>query len=572
MANYDEFVLNLLLEQGKLTPEQVAKARRDAGSSREGSVHAALVEQRLVTPRELAIARAVVCEVPFVGLDLYEIDVQNAALLPRTLAEAVRACVLFVMGRSVVVGMVDPLDLSAIDRLRAALKMDIDPVLCEPAELSALIDRAYSLAGARSVGPATVEASRPVAQRTAEEEPIIAAVNQIITQAASEGASDVHINPDENELTLRFRIDGQLAVRQGPSFANHPAIVQRIKVMANLDLTQTRRPQDGKFRFPCAGRLLDVRVSIIPTICGENVVMRLLNSGGALLDVEELGFAPAVAEAFITAVEHAHGMMLVTGPTGSGKTTTLYTALKRLNKPQRHCVTIEDPVEIRLPLVRHVQVNTEIGLTFATALRSILRQDPDVILLGEIRDEETARIAVQAALTGHMVLSTLHTNDAPGAIARLIDFKCPSFAINAALTAVLAQRLVRRVCPDCAAPVDPEASLSERFGCNAATSQFRSGPGCQRCAGQGYRGRLGVYELMAIDGPMRVAIEHGSSSADLRKLAIARGMIPLWRDGVNKAMIGQTTLEEVARVAAGMELEDGLEFAPTDAKNLRMSA
>jgi type II secretory ATPase GspE/PulE/Tfp pilus assembly ATPase PilB-like protein len=408
--------------------------------------------------------------------------------------------------------------------------------------------------------------------KVTDEEPIVAAVNQIIIEALSHAASDIHINPDERDLHLRFRIDGSLQSRQGPPLSSHGGIVQRLKVMANLDLTQTRRPQDGKFRFQQGGKGIDCRLSIIPTVCGENVVIRILAGQTALGDLAALGFPEDIADTTKEVIEHPHGMVLVTGPTGSGKTTTLYSFLKRLNTPDRNVVTIEDPVEIRLPLARQVQVHNEIGMTFAGALRSILRQDPDVILLGEIRDEETARIAIQSALTGHLVLSTLHTNDAPGAVARLRDFNCPNFAINASVLCVLAQRLVRRVCPDCAKPYQPDAAILRRFG-DRGNSQFRRGSGCPRCLNSGYRGRIGVYEMVNMNTEMQLAIERNASTAQLRAEALKNGMRPMWQDGLDKARLGTTTLEEVAMIAAGtIEPDNQSALKPHGPEEMRLSA
>ena len=554
MLILDEFAVNLLLEDGRLTADQVAEATKQAAASRT-TVTAALVKAKVLTAKDFALARAVVSEVPYVDLDHYEVDVQVGSLLPRSLADKIVALPLFLLGKAATVAMADPLDLSAVDRLRGALRVDVLPVLAEAEQLRLLIDRTYSLMGSRSIG-AAAEIVVESGGKAAELDPIIAAVNSIITRAVEEGASDVHLSPDETEMCLRYRIDGILVVRQGPPLSNHPALVQRLKVMSNLDLTQSRRPQDGKFRFPIPGHPVDVRVSIIPTVYGENVVLRLLSGSTGLRGIEHLGLAPEVCTEFTALVQRAHGMLLATGPTGSGKTTTLYTAMRELNTPGRHCVTIEDPVEIRLPLVRHVQVNIEIGLTFASSLRAILRQDPDVILVGEIRDEETARIAVQSALTGHMVLSTLHTNDAPGAIARLMDFQCPAFALNAALSGVLGQRLVRRVCGSCAAACSPEESLLHRFCPRDTAGQFRAGKGCPQCSGSGYRGRIGVYELMSMTGTIRQAIEKHASAAMLRKLAVRGGMKPMWADGADKARLGLTTLDEIARIASGMDEQD----------------
>jgi type IV pilus assembly protein PilB len=547
--SHTDFVVAMMLEEGLLTAEGRERAVRLAGE-KHIPLAQALVEAGLIRPRELAMVRAAVCEAPFVDLEHFEIDLKNSRLLARSVADKLGAFPLFDLGRSVTVGMEDPMDLKAVDRLRTMLKADVEPVLCEPGALRALIGRAYSLTGSPEAAPEPAPAAAGV-EGSGDQEPIVAAVNQILIQAMEQGASDVHIGPDERELHLRYRIDGSLQARQGPGLSSHGGIVQRLKVMSNLDLTQSRRPQDGKFRFTHAGRAADVRVSIIPTVTGENVVLRLLSSGTALGTFDDLGFAPELRDAFADLAERPHGMILATGPTGSGKTTTLYTLLKRVNTPDRHVITIEDPVEIRLPLVRQVQVNSEIGMTFASALRSILRQDPDVVLVGEIRDEETAKIAVQAALTGHLVLSTLHTNDAPGAVARLRDFGCPAFAINAAVLCVLAQRLVKRNCADCARPYQPPAALLRRFAGGGAGAGFTRGAGCARCQNTGARGRLGVYEMLRITGRIQDAVESGASTVDIRAAALAEGMRPLWRDGLGKAHAGMTTLEEVARVAAG---------------------
>jgi type II secretory ATPase GspE/PulE/Tfp pilus assembly ATPase PilB-like protein len=336
----------------------------------------------------------------------------------------------------------------------------------------------------------------------------------------------------------------------------HPGLVQRLKVMANLDLTQTRRPQDGKFRFRHHGQLYDVRVSCVPTVCGENVVMRLLATSKQIHSFEQLGVAAPIVAKVMRKLESPYGMMIVCGPTGSGKTTTLYTALSKLNDPSSNVMTIEDPVEIRLPYARQIQTHSEIGLTFASALRSILRQDPDVILLGEIRDEETAGIALQAALTGHMVLTTLHTNDSAGAVSRLLNFEAPAFVINSAVLGVLAQRLVRRVCEHCVKPYQPDAALLARFGAKPGGKGFVTGEGCARCGQTGFRGRLGLYEFLEFTPAIQGLVEHGGKTNEIRNLAVKEGMRLMWQDGFDKAQLGQITLLEVAKVASIIAVED----------------
>jgi type IV pilus assembly protein PilB len=552
VLNQNDFVLTVLTQEGTLRPADAERAARHAAEQRL-TVPDAAAAIGAITPRQLAIARATVAECAYVNIEHYEIDLRNAALLPRSAAEKHVAFPLFNTGRVITIGMADPLDLPGVDRLRQLLKAEIETVLCEPEQVRALIDRAYAMGvGARET-PSAIEA---VSSGVGGDEPIVAAVNQIISRAIQEGASDVHLGPDERELHLRHRIDGVLQTRQGPPLSSHPGLVQRLKVMADLDLTQSRRPQDGKFRFVHAGKNVDIRVSIIPTITGENVVLRILAGGGAIGSLADLGFPADIKGRVEEILEHPHGMILVTGPTGSGKTTTLYSFISRLNTPELNIVTIEDPVEIRLPLVRQVQVHAEIGMTFAGALRSILRQDPDIVLLGEIRDEETARIAVQAALTGHLVLSTLHTNDAPGAIARLRDFGVPGFAINASVLGVLAQRLVRRVCPDCAKPYEPAPALIRKFIDRPEKAAFRKGAGCPKCLGTGSRGRVGIYELLDLSQEIQGVIESGASTSAVRAAAVRAGMRPMWMDGLEKACVGMTTLEEIATVAAGSIAED----------------
>lgn len=566
MNGASEYLLRLLVDEGLVTAAGIEQAKRTA-TEKSIPLEEALCTLGLLSPRDLGLAKAVLCEVPFVDLAAYEIDIANARLLPRTVAEKHLAFPLFVQGATITVGMADPLNIKAIDQLRQLLRAEIEAVLCVPQALSGLISKAYSLAsGVDSAGPAVEVIARDL---TTGEEPIVAAVNQIISDAASQGASDIHISPCEHELQLRYRIDGELQLRQGPPLSAHPAMIQRLKVMASLDLTQTRRPQDGKCRFTARGENLDIRLSIIPTVCGENAVMRLLRPHAQILDFSNLGIAPAVAGSIERLLDQPHGMLLVTGPTGSGKTSTLYTAVKKINSPNRNIVTIEDPVEIRMHGIRQVQVNAEIGMTFAGALRSILRQDPDVVLLGEIRDAETALIGTQASLTGHFVLSTLHTNDAAGAVARLKDLGVPSFVITSALLGVLAQRLVRRVCRDCTQPHTPDPALLRRFGVLGSDDKFMKGLGCSRCGGSGYRGRVGIYELLAMTPDLALEIERGATTNQLNAFAQRQGMFPMWRDGLDKARMGLTSLEEVARAVATSDLE---EAAPRPAEPMALAA
>ena len=555
MVGHDDFVLAALVEEGLVTREAIEQARKHAAES-DRSPSEALSALKIIDARTIALVRAQVAEYPFVDPAQFDVNFANTKLLPRSTAETMCAFPLFLVGDIATVGMANPLDLKAVDQLRSMLKIDIEPVLVEAGALHNLIERAYALtAGPRE---ATTQQADTASDQTLTtgKEPIVAAVNQIIAQGIDLGASDIHIGPDERDLHLRYRIDGSLQPFKGPPIDMHTGLVQRLKVMANLDLTQTRRPQDGKIRYVHNNRTVDIRLSLIPTVCGENVVMRVLASAAGIRGFPELGFPADQTAYFHDVLDAPYGMILVTGPTGSGKTTTLYTALKMLNTADRNIMTIEDPVEIRMPLMRQVQTNAEIGMTFASALRSILRQDPDVVFVGEIRDDETARISVQAALTGHLVLSSLHTNDAAGAIPRLRDLGVPPFAVNAALLCVIAQRLVKRVCPECAKPHSPEKTLLEKFSLKPSDGRFVRGAGCAKCGNLGVRGRVGIYELLKLTPTVRKLVEKLAPAIEIRRGAVNDGMKEMWHDGLEKAKLGLTTLEDIGRVVAVQATED----------------
>jgi type IV pilus assembly protein PilB len=555
MHNQDVFLEQTLLEEARITAEQLEAARR-YGIEHQVDLVDALISTETVSGREVALVKAGICEAPFVNLDDYDACFANTALVPRAVAERYCLFPLFKIDNVLTLAMDDPLNLEAMDQARQFAKCEVDAVLCDRQQLRPLINRAYRLTQVHAEEEdASTEA--PEAEGADTSQPVVAAVNQILADAADKNASDIHINPDEEELRLRYRVDGVLQEQQAPPLSMHAGIVQRLKVMGHLDLTQTRRPQDGKFRFVHNNAPIDVRMSTLPTVCGENVVIRLLSNSEVVLDFHELGVPAQVMEDLEEMLSRPYGMLLVTGPTGCGKTTTLYTALHKLNEPSRNIMTIEDPVEIRLPYLRQIQVHSEIGLTFASALRSIVRQDPDVILVGEIRDNETATIALQAALTGHMVLATLHTNDAPGAVARLRDYNLPAFVINSAVLGVIAQRLVRRVCQHCRAHDTVDDLIRHRFGLpDDDVKDFVRGRGCPRCGHTGYRGRVGLYELLTFTQPVQTLVEQGGSTKKIRERAIREGMRQMWQDGLEKARMGLTTLHEVAKVAAVMAVGD----------------
>ncbi len=568
MHDQDHFLQRALLDSNLVLAEQMEVALAFAAENEVDLVDA-LVQTETLTSRQIALMRADLCEVPFVNVTDYETCYANTNIVPRALAD--RFCIfpLFMIEGVLTLAMEDPLNLEAADQIRQVAKCEVDPVLADRELLRALISRAYNLT--HSQGDETSENPEVELESLTVEasQPVVAAVNQLLADAADQRASDIHLNPDQHELHVRYRIDGVLHMKQGPSLSMHTALVQRLKVMAHLDLTQTRRPQDGKFRFRHHGTSVDVRLSTIPTVCGENVVMRLLANTQAIQDFHELGMPAPLASDMEDILAQPYGMLLVSGPTGSGKTTTLYTCLSILNDPSRNIMTIEDPVEIRLPYLRQVQVHSEIGLTFASALRSILRQDPDVVLVGEIRDEETATIALQSALTGHMVLSTLHTNDAAGAVSRLRDFGLPSFVINSAVLGVVAQRLVRRICPHCVGPDTVDDVIRRRFNLEENVEGFVRGRGCGRCSQTGYRGRLGIYELLEFNQAIKTLVEEGGSVERIRKLAVQEGMRAMWLDGLEKARLGQTTLEEIAKTAFVTEISTRFE---EPSENMRMSA
>ncbi|KAA0215988.1 MAG: type II/IV secretion system protein [Leptolyngbya sp. PLA3] len=558
MIDGSDFIVQVLVDEGDLSGEQYERSREHARENGTDLAESAIT-LGFVDSRQVAMAKAKVCEYAFVDLAHLDVNIRNSELLPKRTAESLGVFPLFVLEGVATVAMDDPMDLRAIDQIRQQLHCDVDPVICDRAQLDRLIKRAYSLYRTGDDALPTEEAAS--AGFALSDEPNVVAVNQLVITAIEAGASDLHLNPDEQELRVRLRIDGVLQPRDDMPLAAHAGIVQRLKVMGKLDLTQSRRPQDGKFRFTHGSQTVDVRLSVVPTVHGENIVCRLLRPTAAITKLSELGMAQGVHERFEQLIKRPHGMLLVTGPTGSGKTTTLYTALSTINTPGRNIMTIEDPVEIRLPLLRQVQVNPEIGLTFAAALRSMLRQDPDVILVGEIRDEETGRIAVQASMTGHLVLSTLHTNDAVGAVTRLRDFGIPIYAINSGILGVLAQRLVRCVCPECAEPWEPDAERLRALGGPGATGLFRRGLGCTRCMNTGYRGRLGVHELLCMSTRLRMLVEQGAPEVELSETARQEGLVPLAVDGLHKAMMGLTTLEEVERLQATIDLSPGMRLS-----------
>ena len=453
----------------------------------------------------------------------------------------------------VVIALANPLDHDAVSGLAFATGHPVTRVVARGGDIDAAIDRLYRAEPERDVEEEIDDADLERLKDLVSDAPVIRAVNRLIADAVDARASDIHLEPTDDRLQVRFRIDGMLREMAPKPAAMRAPIISRIKVMANLNIAERRLPQDGRLRLTVRGHEIDLRVATAPSIHGESVVMRILDRSNLSLDPKSLGFDPALEAEFLTALAQPHGIMLVTGPTGSGKTTTLYAALAHLNAPDRKLTTIEDPIEYRLPGVVQSQINPAIGYTFSTALRSFLRQDPDVMMVGEIRDTETAQIAVQAALTGHMILSTLHTNTAAGAVTRLLDMGVEPFLLSSVLTGVLAQRLVRRLCPHCRTPYEADPALLARLGIDpdAGTSRTFYRPcGCEKCKGSGYAGRMAVFEFIRIDREIGTLILHRADTRAIADQAARAGCGTLRGDGIAKARQGLTALEEVLRVAS----------------------
>ena len=460
-----------------------------------------------------------------------------------------------------VLAMADPLDPYVVDAFRLVTGREVSVMLGLPSEIEAAFERLY-VAGRSSIGQIVGEAEGPVEleessdiqqlKDLASEAPVIRVVSLIMERALDARASDIHIEPFETRLIVRYRIDGVMQEVESPPRRLSAAVISRIKIMANLDIAERRLPQDGRIKLKAKYKDIDLRVSTVPTMHGESVVMRVLDQGGVPLNFDTLGFDGATLKNFLGALTQPHGIVLVTGPTGSGKTTTLYTALQLLNKPDVKILTVEDPVEYQMEGINQIQVKPQIGLTFANALRSIVRQDPDVIMIGEIRDLETAQIAVQSALTGHMVISTLHTNDAPGTINRLLDMKVEDYLLTSTVNGILAQRLVRSLCKACCEPYEPLPEVVEEFELRRfagdAPIVLQRPVGCEACGHTGYTGRLGIMEMMPMTDAIRSLVMRHAVAGEIRRQAIEEGMQTLYEDGIRKALAGVVTLDEVLRV------------------------
>jgi type II secretion system protein E len=558
-------IADWLIEQGRVTPEQVKEAISSiARGNGNKQLSDALVELGYCTEDDLLAAMSAVLGLPVVNLREVSVDPDALAAVPAETAFRHQVLPLRKENGTLVVALADPLNVEVESTLRFITNMPIRIVLAKPSDIRTHLEQHYMRRVIAEAEAEDIEVIREAEEeigdptRLAREALVIRLVNMLIRNAVRERASDIHIEPLERELRVRYRIDGVLHEVPAPAKRLHPAIVSRIKIMANLDITERRKPQDGRIKVRILGREVDIRVSIIPTVFGESVVMRLLDKSAMQFTLTDLGMLDDDLQKFEQLIRIPYGIILATGPTGSGKTTTLHAALKRIYSPERKIITIEDPVEYQLEGVTQIQVNPAVGLTFATGLRSILRHDPDVIMVGEIRDYETAEIAIHSALTGHLVFSTLHTNDAPGAITRLIEMGIEPFLVASSIEGVLAQRLVRKICPRCKEPYRPSDAvweyLVEHGFVKDGEPQLWRGRGCQDCRFTGYSGRTGIFEILVMDDDLRDLVLRKASSHEIRQLAMEKGMRTLYQDGMLKVALGITTVEEVERVTHAAEV------------------
>jgi general secretion pathway protein E/type IV pilus assembly protein PilB len=565
----DEYTLETLRSAG-LIDEAIAEKAAYLADERGMSVTDVLEESGMITAEE--ITRTIAEHYGMEMVSLRQVDVEQEVIdcLPAELARRYGVLPVWKHGNELTIAISDPQDLDTIDSLRYSLPFDIVPVVASAKEIKSAINLFYSGGGGGRFGSALQELTEATIagiatdetqelfgdseEATEEDAPIIKLVSLIIIEAFRKRASDIHVEPMEKKLRVRYRIDGVLQEVDSPPKRLQSAIVQRIKIMSNMKIAEKRVCQDGRIQINVMGRDLDLRVSVVPSSHGESVVMRILDKEGLRLGLPELGFFTDDQQTFRSLIALADGIVLVTGPTGSGKTTTLYSCLNEINKPDRKIITVEDPVEYVLSGINQVQVRADIGLTFGAALRSILRQAPNIVMIGEIRDLETAEIAVNASLTGHLVFSTLHTNDAPGAVTRLIDIGVKPFLAASSIRGIMAQRLIRKICSKCAEPYTPtdrELRLLGGLAGQVDNLQLKRGTGCPNCSYTGYAGRIGIFEIFVITDEVQHLIYQQVNSTELRKRARELGMRTLREDGMRKVVAGLTTFEEVFRVTMG---------------------
>jgi type IV pilus assembly protein PilB len=555
----------ILLREGLVTREQLAQALAEQKNTKHRLGYV-LVKLGLVQELEITKVLARQYRMPAVDLSRFEVDPKIIKLVPADLATKSVVLPLKREGRTLTVAMADPTDLGLLEDLKFITRFDLFPVIAGEYTLRNLIEKHYEQSDqelqsilkdmedtGEDVEVVEQEEDEAATQAQIDDAPVVKLINGLLTDAVRRGASDIHIEPFEHEIRVRYRIDGALLEIMRPPLKMKAALTSRVKILSQLNIAERRVPQDGRLKLKMGSRVIDFRVSTLPVLFGEKIVLRILDKGNLTLDLTKFGFEPKAEKDLMKAILNPYGMVLVTGPTGSGKTTTLYSALSRINTPEVNIMTAEDPVEYNLMGINQVLVRTEIGLTFAAALKAFLRQDPNIIMIGEIRDLETGGIAIKAALTGHLVLSTLHTNDAPSTITRMIDMGIEAFNVASAVNLVVAQRLIRRICKECKAEhqyTDPELAALGTDLERLRKLTFMKGTGCDRCSGTGYKGRAGLYEVMALSPELRRMILRGASVAEIRDQAVSEGMLTLRMDGMKKIERGVTTLEEVVKETA----------------------
>ena len=555
----EERIIAKFLEQGLIDQKQLTAAEKSGSHP----VYQAFIELGILSKDQVYEIIADELGLAYIDLNNFTIEEAQFSLLPEEIVRKFTVIPVFSMENSLGLAMADPLDVEAIDHISRYTGLSVDPYLSAEEDIKKIIDAQFLKLGSVADMIEDLEVTRlkdeedeiPELKDLSDEAPITKLVNLIFAQAVRDGTSDIHIEPDEHILRIRFRIDGVLYEVPSPPKHLKAAITSRIKVMSNMNIAETRKPQDGHIRMRVEGKNIDVRVSMLPTVFGENVVLRILDPQSIAIGLEQLGFTEAMLDKFKEIIFRPHGVLLNTGPTGSGKTTTLYAALQTVNSLEKNIITVEDPVEYRLRLIRQVQVNSKVGVTFANALRSILRQDPDIIMIGEIRDVETAEIAIQAALTGHFVFSTLHTNDASGAAARMVHMGVEPFLVAAALQGIMAQRLARKICPECKESYEPDPLILQQFNIEPGTRLHR-GTGCEYCRGTGYKGRVAILELVDITSEIRHLILEKASVDDIKEQARKDGAIFMKDDALQKVLSGTITIEEMSR-ALGIMVDIG---------------
>ncbi len=560
--------LGALLVNANMISEDQLKKALSKQKNEGGRLGSNLVTMGFIKEDRLIAFLSQQYGIPSVDVAKFDIDSDVSKLIPSDVAQKYMIVPLNRTGSTLTIAMVDPSNVFAIDDVKFMTGYNVEPVVASETSIKEAIDRHYDSADMLQTVMQDIQEEVNIdviedieedvdigeIKQAVEDAPVVKLVNLILAEAIKKGASDIHIEPYEKEFRVRYRIDGMLYEVMSPPLRLKNALTSRLKIMAELDIAERRLPQDGRIKLKMKGKEVDLRVSTLPTLFGEKVVMRILDKSNLMLDMTMLGFEPETLKRLQEAILSPYGMVLVTGPTGSGKTTTLYSALGQVNKPDVNIMTAEDPVEYNIMGVNQVQMKEEIGLNFAAALRSFLRQDPDIVMVGEIRDYETAEIAVKAALTGHLVLSTLHTNDAPSTVNRLLNMGIEPFLVASSVVLIMAQRLARRICSDCKQQVEvPEKTLIDIGLTPKQASEVTcyQGVGCSTCSDTGYKGRIGLYEVMPIDEQIRELILEGGSAAEIKDVAVANGMQSLRMAALVKLMDGSTTLEEILRVTFG---------------------